>query len=157
LNTYFGYRYTDKTNCKQYKGVVLEGTITWEQIEPYLANRGFFIPGQVGLEDLQHRFALAGFDHPWHQILPEDLRTTEREPTATFNADELARRFASVVWAPDLQSASLSSLKSAQSVASGVLAGKISTLLSTPEEEQAASRRWPGSRTAKKSTARKKD
>ncbi|HEX9440466.1 MAG TPA: hypothetical protein VF909_12330, partial [Roseiflexaceae bacterium] len=73
MNTRMSYRYTDKTNCRQYTSIVIAGTITWEQIAPYLAKQGAFIPGQLGLEDLQHRFALPGGDHPWHQIAPDDI------------------------------------------------------------------------------------
>lgn len=156
MNTRLGYRYTDKTNCKQYTSVILEGTLDWGQIEPYLANQGFFIPGQVGLEDLQHRFALPGSDHPWHQILPVDIRATELPPTMSFNTDELARRFATAIWAPDLQSATLSSMTSAHAARASVLAGNVDTIVSTIDDEKLASRRWPGNRSAKKSTSRSK-
>lgn len=98
MNTRLSYRYTDKTNCKQYTSIVVAGTITWEQIEPYLAGQGSFIPGQVGLEDLQYRFALPGADHPWHQIASHDLRPTDAAPTVALTGDELATRFAQTLW-----------------------------------------------------------
>ena len=98
MNTRLSYRYADKTNCRQYTSIVVAGTLTWEQIEPYLARQRSFIPGQVGLEDLQYRFALPGADQPWHQIAPEDLRPTEAAPTVALTGDELAMRFAQTTW-----------------------------------------------------------
>lgn len=98
MNTRIGYTYTDRTDCRQYTSVVVEGTITWEHIQPYLAKSRSFIPGQVGLEDLQYRFALPGVDHPWHQISPEDIRPTEAQPTIALTGAELAERFAHAAW-----------------------------------------------------------
>ena len=101
MNTRMSYRYADKTNCRQYTTIVLAGTITWEQIEPYLAKHRSFIPGQLGLEDLQQRFALPGGDHPWHQIAPEDIRPTEAAPTSVLSGGELAERFGHALWEVD--------------------------------------------------------
>jgi hypothetical protein len=101
MNTRMSYRYADKTNCRQYTSIVVAGTITWEQIAPYLAKQGSFIPGQLGLEDLQKRFALPGGDHPWHQIAADDIRPTEAEPTIALTGGELAERFGHTPWAPD--------------------------------------------------------
>jgi hypothetical protein len=98
LNTRIGYHYTDHQDCRRYASVVVAGTITWEQIDPYLASAHSFIPGQVGLEDLQHRFKLPGADHSWHQIAPGDIRPTEAAPTVALTGDELARRFATTRW-----------------------------------------------------------
>jgi hypothetical protein len=101
MNTRMSYRYADKTNCRQYTSIVVAGTITWEQIAPYLAKQGSFIPGQLGLEDLQHRFALPGGDHPWHQIAPDDIKPTEATPTIALTGGELAERFGHTPWAAD--------------------------------------------------------
>jgi hypothetical protein len=98
MNTRISYRYADKTNCKQFTAIVVDGTITWEQIAPYLNTRQSFIPGQIGLEDLQYRFALPGKDHPWHQITSEDIKPTEAKPTIALSAEELARRLAHTIW-----------------------------------------------------------
>jgi hypothetical protein len=98
LNTRISYRYADKRNCKQFTMVVVQGTITWEQIGPYLALQHSFIPGLLGLEDLQLRFVLPGADHPWHQIALEDIRPTEAEPTVAVSAEDLAWRFAHTKW-----------------------------------------------------------
>jgi hypothetical protein len=101
MNTRVSYRYADKTNCRQYTSVVVAGTITWEQIAPYLTTQRSFIPGQLGLEDLQHRFALPGGDHPWHQIGPDDIRPTEAAPTIELTGGELAERFGHTPWQAD--------------------------------------------------------
>lgn len=99
MNTRIAYRYADKNNCRQYTSVVVEGVITWEQIEPFLYRRNSFIPGQLGLEDLQRRFALPGDDHPWHQITVADIKLTESAPTITITAQQLVERFATTEWA----------------------------------------------------------
>jgi len=101
MNTRMSYRYADRTNCRQYTSIVVAGTITWEQIAPYLAKQGSFIPGQLGLEDLQNRFALPGGDHPWHQIAPDDIRPTEAAPTIALTGGELAERFGHTSWQAD--------------------------------------------------------
>ena len=95
------YRYADRTNCRQYTSIVVAGTITWEQVAPYLAKQHSFIPGQLGLEDLQQRFALPGGDHPWHQITAEDFRPTEATPTTDITGAELAARFGHTPWQPN--------------------------------------------------------
>jgi hypothetical protein len=156
LNTRLSYRYTDNTYCKQYTSIVVEGTITWDQIEPFLTKRGFFIPGQVGLEDLQHRFALAGSDHPWHQMVPEDLRPTESAPTVPFNAEELAHRFATTTWTPDVRSASIHASSMVPSAPALPSSGTMSPVLSGTTEERLASRQWIRPEPDKKATARKK-
>jgi hypothetical protein len=98
VNTRIGYRYADKRDCRQYTAIVVAGTITWEQIAPFLVQQRFFIPGQLGLEDLQYRFALPGADQPWHQLEPHDLKPTAAEPTIPLTAEALAERFAQVRW-----------------------------------------------------------
>jgi hypothetical protein len=98
MNTRLSYRYVDKTNCRQFTSIIVAGTITWAQIAPYLVKQGSFIPGKVGLEDLQYRFALPGIDHAWHQITSEDVRPTEAAPTVAVTAEELADRFATSSW-----------------------------------------------------------
>lgn len=98
MNTRVSYHYVDRLNCRQYNAIVVAGTITWEQIEPFLERNRSFIPGQIGLEDLQYRFKLPGADHPWHQIAPSDIRPTEAAPTIALTGNELAERFARTAW-----------------------------------------------------------
>jgi hypothetical protein len=101
MNTRLSYHYRDQLNCRQYTSIVLAGTVTWTQIEPYLARQHSFIPGQLGLEDLQLRFALPGRDQPWHQIGANDVKATDAVPTVLLTADELAERFAQTPWDND--------------------------------------------------------
>ncbi|GAB4156730.1 MAG: hypothetical protein Fur005_10270 [Roseiflexaceae bacterium] len=98
MNTRVSYRYADRNNCRQYTSFVVAGVVSWEQIAPYLLKQHSFIPGQVGLEDLQYRFALPGADHPWHQMIPEDFRPTDVEPTTALTAAELIERFRDAEW-----------------------------------------------------------
>jgi hypothetical protein len=98
MNTRISYRYADKRNCKQFTAIVVGGTITWEQIAPYLVAQQSFIPGQIGLEDLQYRFALPGGDHPWHQMTSEDIKPTDAKPTIALSGEELAGRLAHTIW-----------------------------------------------------------
>lgn len=156
MNTRLSYRYTDKTFCRQYASIIVEGIITWEQIEPYLARQGAFIPGQIGLEDLQHRFALAGFDHPWHQILPVDLKPTELPPTSAFDAEELARRFASVNWTPDWRAAAMNAISAPQAAPPDAATRAVGTVAPKTPDEGLASRRWPAGVSTKKPPARRK-
>lgn len=75
-NTLLGYGYRDASNNKCFKEVVLGGRISAEQVHRIATNLEggeFFIPGQVGLADLQGEFvAGAGWDedddHPFHTI-----------------------------------------------------------------------------------------
>jgi hypothetical protein len=103
MNTRISYRYADKKNCRQFTTIVVDGTITWEQIAPYLATQQSFIPGQIGLEDLQYRFALPGADHPWHQIASGDIKPTEAQPTIALSGEDLARRLANTIWDANLR------------------------------------------------------
>jgi hypothetical protein len=118
VNIRLSYHYIDRTNCRQYTSIILEGSLTWTQIEPYLVRQSYFIPSQIGLEDLRQRFALPGLDQPWHEISATDLRPTEHAPTVSFSTEELVRRFAEVTWAPNLQSAMLNSISSQPAAAS---------------------------------------
>lgn len=75
-NTVIRVMYRDADNYKMHKSTVLGGRITPEQVKIVLDNREggeFFIPGQVGMTDLQGEFSHgAGWDgnsdHPWHTI-----------------------------------------------------------------------------------------
>jgi hypothetical protein len=98
MNTRMNYHYADQRDCRQFVSIVLAGTITWDEIEPFLSEHTSFIPGQLGLEDLQHRFALPGVDHSWHHMAASDLTPTESEPTVTVTGKELAKRFADTPW-----------------------------------------------------------
>lgn len=101
MNTYIEYLYRDGENNKVQTRIVLPGELTLEEIKPFLDMGMYFIPYQVGLEDLQGNFqhgaALnADYDHPWHEM--ETVELTEVLPTVEMTAEELLARFASVEW-----------------------------------------------------------
>lgn len=103
MNTDFYYTYVDQNGYKQEKTVILAGEITLEQIEPYLDEGLYFIPSQVGLEDLQKGFLIYGplgeNDHVWHKIEEGDITPTGKEPTiADFSAADLLCKFKQIVW-----------------------------------------------------------
>jgi hypothetical protein len=81
-HTLIEYMYRDASNYKQTNVVLLDGRLTEAQIEKILASlddKQFFIPGQVGLQDLQGEFEHgAGWheqdDHVWHELQTIEYR-----------------------------------------------------------------------------------
>ena len=74
MNTQVTYLYRDAANYKSSRVVVLEGELTRkEQLQVLTARHEglWFIPSQVGLDDLQAQ--LTSFpdpdDHVWHELL----------------------------------------------------------------------------------------
>ncbi len=73
----FEYRYRDGANYKQHEDILLSGDFDpsdVEVIERFVGQDGWFIPEQVGLASLQHRFAEFGAvpdadDHVWHEFI----------------------------------------------------------------------------------------
>ena len=73
----FEYRYRDAANYKQHEDVLLSGDFDpsdVEVIERSVGQDGWFIPEQVGLASLQHRFGEFGavpdaHDHVWHEFI----------------------------------------------------------------------------------------
>ncbi len=69
------YAYVDGANCKRASQMVFRGRLTPEQLR-LLASRLdeglFFLPAQVGFENLQFAFTLEGDDHGWHRIELDD-------------------------------------------------------------------------------------
>jgi len=86
-NTRIGYRYADASNYKVFGVAILEGRASDDQIRQMLdtlEDGEFFIPGQVGLRDLQADFQHgAGWDdqddHVWHRL--EAISYTDDEPS----------------------------------------------------------------------------
>jgi hypothetical protein len=99
-NTAFCYKYCDGNNNKRGERIVLQGTITFEQLVPYLDEGEYFIPGQVGLEDLQHSFTSKspGADHPWHRVYESDITPTDEPSTVQITAQALLAAFQAVTW-----------------------------------------------------------
>lgn len=84
MNTLVMWLYRDAANYKAQRTAVLEGPINARQRKAILAsldNKEFFIPSQVGLDDLQHE--LQGFpdqdDHVWHELV--EMGDTKEDPT----------------------------------------------------------------------------
>ncbi|SRR5579884_2494765 len=99
MNTLFHYTCSVGNGNKQDKTVILAGELTLEQIKPYLDEGMYFVPGQVGLEDLQTGGLASGsHEYVWHKIEEGDLTLTEQEPTIALTAAELLHTFEQVAW-----------------------------------------------------------
>lgn len=99
MNTLFSYLYRDASNYKQYEDIILEGTLNQEeinQIHAKLDNKEFFIPAQVGLENLQTRMMHfpSEDDHIWHELT--SIVLTEDAPNTPITAEELLSNFNNV-------------------------------------------------------------
>ncbi|MCF6285901.1 MAG: hypothetical protein L3K26_11995 [Candidatus Hydrogenedentes bacterium] len=90
MNTRLEYMYRDGENYKQFGEVVLAGEVTIAQLKPHLYEGGFFMPSEVGLEDLQETPYLA-CDHVWHEL--EETVPIDNAPTVDISAKELLIRF----------------------------------------------------------------
>jgi hypothetical protein len=99
-NTLISYLYRDESNHKQYATIIVAGRITFEQVRPYLNENEWFIPSQVGLEDLQERWGRIDpdLDHVWHEFFDDTFEVTELPPTEEMTAEELLKRFQAVKW-----------------------------------------------------------
>jgi hypothetical protein len=102
-HTLIEYMYRDASNYKTTKVVLLEGRLTDQQIEKILGtleDKMFFIPGQVGLPDLQGEFEHgAGWheqdDHVWHEL--QSIEYRDGRPNGP-NAEDMA-----AAWPSDAQ------------------------------------------------------
>ena len=83
MNTLFSYLYRDACNYKRFKEVVLSGQAVMNDLLPYLHDNEFFVPSEVGLDDLQDDpFTI--HDHIWHEI--DSISETLKKPTVKINA-----------------------------------------------------------------------
>lgn len=101
MNTRFEYLYRDGHNFKQYNEVVIKGEFTLDQLRPHLYERNYFMPSEVGLDDLQE-YPYRNCDHIWHQ--PVSAEPTKDAPTVEVAAEELVERFqkaGAVKWETD--------------------------------------------------------
>ena len=104
MNTKIAYMYRDESNYKQHEEVILQGEITDAEKEIIMANLDggeFFIPSQVGLDNIQHR--MINFpsedDHVWHELEKKDITLTEDEPTLTeMDVHQFAATFKDITW-----------------------------------------------------------
>ena len=99
MNTSFYYQYRDASNYKQDITVILAGSLTQSQIEEIMKTREdgeYFIPSQVGLNDLQCHMIDGGDtedDHVWHEMEGNAFTNTDKEPTTTMTSEQLYQNF----------------------------------------------------------------
>lgn len=106
MNTRIYYMYRDGSNYKQLEEVVIPGAISEEDKKIILDARdegSYFIPSQVGLNDLQER--MISFpnddDHVWHELDETNIILTEDDPTPNHefsDIKELVERFRGIKW-----------------------------------------------------------
>jgi hypothetical protein len=110
VNTRLRYCYRDGANYKQLHEVVFAGAITDAERRALLAHLDegtYFIPSQVGLEDLQYRFGgLNDDDHPWHELEAEDIEVVDAVP-GHGDVHDFVARFCATTWDPAAVSARL--------------------------------------------------
>ena len=106
--------YRDADNYKATRAVVLAGSAAAEDIAAIaaaLSDGEWFIPSQVGLDDLQGELqqydtdlvldadGRNAADHPWHQLnLPDAVQPTDATPDAPMTWKELVEAFRTVAW-----------------------------------------------------------
>jgi hypothetical protein len=90
VNTRISYLYRDACNYKKFNEVVISGVISEKRIKSLLKEELFFIPSDVGLQDLQDEIFLSD-DHIWHEF--EKIELTEEEPTVEIKAVLLIKKF----------------------------------------------------------------
>lgn len=86
MNTKITYQYRDSENYKKWDYVVIKGIVSRKVLTPFLFEKEFFIPSEVGFKDLQE-LPFQEYDHVWHEIL--DVSTTNDVPTHSIGADYL--------------------------------------------------------------------
>lgn len=118
MNTKIRYMYRDGSNFKASHALVLAGTLTPEQIrEAMTAGNGGvhdepqFIPGQIGLPDLQDAFSGPSMwsedrDHPWHTLLDVEMVDQAPDGGELPTAPEFHASLMSTEWDEDYRPAS---------------------------------------------------
>ncbi len=101
-NTQITYMYRDASNWKQFETVILWGEMNDNDIETILSrltDHNLFLPEQVGLPRLQHRWEnLNEDDGIYHELKLEDFTKSDLEPTVDMTAQELVENFRKVEW-----------------------------------------------------------
>jgi len=90
MNTKFIYQYRDAANYKVFDTAIIRGLFSLRDIEEYLYEKDFFIPSEIGLNDLQPK-KLTHDDHIWHEIL--EISYTNEKPTVNITAEEIVLNF----------------------------------------------------------------
>jgi antirestriction protein ArdC len=103
--TAIDHLYRDAGNYKQFESYVVEGELSFSQLEPYLKDGAYFVGKDVQMEDLAFRFVtrdgmdLNEDDHPWQEIqtvaqtTPELASQAKEEGRFLGSAAELVERF----------------------------------------------------------------
>jgi len=90
MNTLFSYLYRDACNYKRFNEVIISGQLAINDLLPYLHDQEFFVPSEVGLDDLQDN-PLTTYDHIWHEI--ESISKTMQKPNLKIDAKYLIEAF----------------------------------------------------------------
>jgi hypothetical protein len=97
MNTSLTYLYRDAGNWKQFKTIILRGSLSQEDkdtIQSKLRDGLYFLPEQVGLKSLQaHAHDLNELDHIWHEFDISSVAPSEEKPTELITASRLVRNF----------------------------------------------------------------
>lgn len=101
MNTKFSYMYRDASNYKQHQDVVFEGELSATdrtKLYDHCDENLYFIPSQVGLEDLQERMTgfPGGDDHVWHEL--DGIESTVEPATETQTASQFVKAFLKAKW-----------------------------------------------------------
>jgi hypothetical protein len=87
-NTRVEYLYRDASNYKFRGEFVVAGTLTREDVEPHLFDRGWFVPTQIGLPHLL-AMPVNEDDHMLHEF--EDFVPTSHDETICSAAELVGR------------------------------------------------------------------
>ena len=89
MNTRFSYLYRDACNYKKFNDIVISGHLEIKQVLPFLKDNTFFIPSEIGLDDLQES-EWSYDDHIWHEI--EKIEQSSDMPTVNIKAESLLKK-----------------------------------------------------------------
>lgn len=96
-NTAFEYMYRDASNWKQFGRVIFSGAISRDDVEAVLKARydgEWFIPGQIGMVDLQEGWD-PQYDHPFHELGGFELTL---EDPCDRTVSDFVKSFTTVKW-----------------------------------------------------------
>ena len=102
MNTSVHYIYRDASNYKTTNRVVVSGALAPSEKAELLAcldTGENFIPGQVGLAELQSDLAkwnggeMTDDDHVWHELQEDGIADTDERPTIDLGAADLLKAF----------------------------------------------------------------
>lgn len=77
INAKLTYLYRDASNYKFFCSIVLKGTLSYEEVIPYLHEGDYFLPKKIGLKSLIPEQSNED-DHKWHELVSIE-KTTEQD------------------------------------------------------------------------------